>query len=87
MPHSSHLWCHSLKRAERESKNKDWPSVNRLASSFLPSRRALCRFIVLYIVVSRTELSFLFSAIFPGLFTVPLMRMTDLLSRPGVVNR
>ena len=78
------LWYHSLKRAERESKNKVSSTVNRYVFCFINAR-----FVGLFSVkFSPDRVSFPFSAqiLFPSLFTVPLMRMTDLLSRLEFLN-
>ena len=78
------LWYHSLKRAERESKNKVSSTVNRYVFCFINAR-----FVELFSVkFSPDRVSFPFSAhiLFPSLFTVPLMRMTDLLSRLEFLN-
>ena len=53
---------------------------------FLLYQRALCR--VIWLKLSPDRVGFPFSALtlFPGLFTVPLMRMKDLLSRLKFLN-
>ena len=75
----------SLKRAETESKNKVSSTVNRYVFCF-----PIERFVGLFSVRGflRTVLTFLFSADSPspGLFTVPLVRITDLLSRLKLLN-
>ena len=82
---SGQLWYHSLKRAETESKNKVSSTVNRYVFCF-----PIERFVGLFSVRGffRTVLTFLFSADSPspGLFTVPLVRITDLLSRLKLLN-
>ena len=68
-----------FKHAERESKNKVFTSVHRYVFCFLNAR-----FVGLFSVkFHRDQLGFPFLALtlFPGQFTVPLMTMTDLLSR------
>ena len=73
------LWYHGLKRAERESKNKISSTVNYYYF-FLLYQRALCRVVQLKFSPDRVGFPFSALTLFPGLFTVPLMRMTDLLS-------
>ena len=78
------LWYHSLKRAERESKNKVSSTVNRYVFCFINAR-----FVGLFSVKfspDRVSFPFLAQILFPSLFTVPLMRMTDLLSRLEFLN-
>ena len=81
----SHKRLKYKKRAERESKNNVSSTVN-CYFFFLLYQRALCRVISLKFSPDRVGFPFSALTLSPGLFTVPLMRMTDLLSRLKFLN-